>query len=94
MYFDIAKRFLGGSIEIIDVLLAGGADVHVGDRIGDTPLHKAAELGHAEIVTRLIAAGADVHTRNTGKYRDTPLDKARKAGHTDVVKLLRAAGAR
>lgn len=93
MYFASASR-AGGSIEIIDVLLAGGADVHAGNVIGDTPLHMAAEFGHAEIATRLIEAGADVHTRNTGKDRETPLDRARKSGHTDVAELLRAAGAR
>lgn len=93
MYFASASR-AGGSIEIIDVLLAGGADVHAGNVIGDTPLHMAAEFGHADLATRLIEEGADVHTRNTGKDRETPLDRARKSGHTDVVEMLRAAGAR
>lgn len=51
-----------GHLEVVNLVLARGADVNARD-IGDnaTPLHFAAGGGHVAVVRALIDAGADVH---------------------------------
>ena len=46
--------------EIVQLLIAAGADVNARDEFGHTPLHSAAERGTAETTEALIAAGADI----------------------------------
>lgn len=95
------RQFEAPSITLIDAarhgrrsavlaLLASGADVHVKDREGYTPLMHAAQEGHAEIVSDLIAAGAKVNVKTIEK--STPISLA--VGHTDVLRVLLKAGAR
>lgn len=61
------------------------------DILGWTPMHSAAQAGHAEVVRALCMAGATVDA--TDKDRWTPLHVAAGAGHADVVATLRTAGA-
>ena len=50
----------GGHTEVVQALIAAGADVNARDYGGGTALMDAAGEGHVEIVRDLIAAGADV----------------------------------
>jgi hypothetical protein len=77
---------------MVEALLRLGADPNVRHRgDGDTPLIRAARMGHVELVRLLLAARADVHAVTaTGA---TALTEAERAGAPDVVALLRAAGA-
>ena len=61
----------------------GGAFVDVANSRGFTPLHYAAQQGHAEVARILLAAGADPGARNNAGQ--TPLDKARDNKHEEVV---------
>src|SRR5688572_29334315 len=48
-----------GLADVVDALLAAGADVHARERVSDTtPLHWAAEGGHERVVRSLVAHGA------------------------------------
>ncbi len=59
--------------------------------IGYTPLHKAAEDGHAAVVKVLVDSGAD---ENAITFRGfTPLQLATRMGRASVVEILRNAGA-
>jgi len=75
--------------DIVQALIAAGADINVKDGQGGTPLHYAI---HADIVQVLIAAGADINVKNEEGF--APLHFAvRNLFHMiDVVKALIAAG--
>ena len=68
------------SFELVDLLLACGADPNPREASGSTPLHSAAGHGNRAVIDRLLAAGADRDARtNDGK---TPADVARQYGKT------------
>ncbi|MGJ4727706.1 ankyrin repeat domain-containing protein [Luteimonas sp. SDU101] len=71
------------------ILIDRGADIHVQDHMGDTPLHLAAFKAEPEVISMLIEAGADPNARN--KRGQTPLHHAL---HVEVVRPLVEGGAR
>ncbi|MCL1467900.1 ankyrin repeat domain-containing protein [Argonema galeatum] len=80
-----------GAKNIVELLIASGASVHVVDGNGQTPLHVAATQGHRNIVELLIANGAQIDART----RDgcTPLYLAACGEHREVAQLLLDNGA-
>ena len=87
----IAARI--GSLEIVQLLLGGGADVNsrtVGGRFaGSTPLVQAAVQGQMEVVRLLLSKGADVNAKLSGDGAGiSVLQLAIDSGAEDVVKLL------
>ena len=56
-----------------------------------TPLHWAAEKGHATVVTKLLQGNAAVDAANA--YGETPLHNAAFYGHAAVAELLLQANA-
>jgi uncharacterized protein len=87
----LAAKF--GNEQVIQRLIAAGADVNAVERVnGETPLFSAIEKMRAPACIRLlIDAGCDVNRlRNDGA---TPLIRAVRNGLLDVVKMLIAAGA-
>ena len=80
-----------GYLEVVNALVATGADVNKADNDGWTPIYVASQDGHLEVVQALIAAGADVNKAdNDGR---TPISRASLKGHLEVVQALIAAGA-
>ena len=61
------------------------------DHTGATPLHRAAEAGHAKTIDRLIQAGADLNAQDW-KGR-TPLHRAVEKGSADSTSTLLKHGA-
>jgi ankyrin repeat protein len=76
---------LRGHIEVIQILIDAGADVHVSN---DCVINQAAFNGHIEVVRLLLAVGI-----NPRAASDAPLRHAASHGHTEIVRLLLAAGA-
>jgi ankyrin repeat protein len=76
-----------GDEELVEMLLAAGANPNVQNRVGETPLHFAAAHGNIETVRILIAHGAFLNARS--RYtRITPVMAAAESGYADVVELL------
>ncbi len=59
--------------------------------VGDTPLHSAAQWGHAEIVKLFLGSGAAVDAAN--RSEQTPLHYASVFGHQSIEQLLINKGA-
>ena len=77
-------------VEVVEVLIKAGGDVHQAGYDGSTPLSIAAQKGHGEVVEALIKGGCDVHkASNDGT---TLLYMAAQKGHGRVVEALLKAG--
>ena len=71
-FFSQNNAALSGQKEIVELLIAKGADVNA-MRFDGTPLHLA--IGHKEIIKILIAKGADVNSKSKA-FNQTPIDAA------------------
>jgi len=84
---DVAELLL----TCAQVLRTSNVDVHAQDSTGRTPLHTAADAGHARVVSVLSAHGAEVDARD--KEGGTPLHWAAFRGQSRVAELLLDRGA-
>ena len=75
------------STELVEALLAAGADVNAVDNGGSTPLAEAIPNGNIEIAKILLAAGADPAVTN--KHGETAHDIAAARNHAELQSLLR-----
>ncbi|MBI3597782.1 MAG: ankyrin repeat domain-containing protein [Nitrospirae bacterium] len=76
-----------GHKDVVEFLLANGADINSEMQFKVTPLHLAAGAGWKEIVELLLSKGADPNARNESDQ--TPLDVAICKKQTVVVAYLR-----
>ena len=80
-------------LEILQMMLQAGASADGTDnRMGWTPLQKAAEWSEEAIVSALLAGGANVDAKEAGSLH-TPLYIAIKKNRPSIVRLLLDAGA-
>ena len=86
---------LTGDVELMEMLIANGADVDDRDVHGYTPLILAIQEGHTDIAKTLIANGADVNARaaSDGGNDVTPLYLSIILGRGVVENLLLGKGA-
>lgn len=69
--------------EMVELLLANGADVNAKDNGGQTPLFYSIYIGKKTTAELLLAHGADVNAKDVGGM--TPLHWATSHGHNEVV---------
>lgn len=77
-------------LEVVELLLAAGADPNVAHSVGGTPVLVAAYLWRPAVIARLAAAGADLEAKNGAEC--TPLEAPCAQSHDSRVLGLRAAG--
>ena len=63
-FSPLSKAAYNGCLEVVQILIAEGAEVNKPDNFGSTPLYRAVECGHLEVVLKLISFGADLRTCN------------------------------
>ncbi|MFO1503060.1 MAG: ankyrin repeat domain-containing protein [Steroidobacteraceae bacterium] len=78
--------------ELVDRLVAAGADVNARNDYGATPLAQAAVVGNVRIIKRLLGAGADVESANADGQ--TALMVLSRSSNVEAAKLLLKRGAR
>lgn len=77
---------LNNQVEVIEVLLAAGANIESQNRTRFTPLHHAAEAGSIDAINALLKHGADKRAK---MYRGgIPQQIAEYKGHRDAALLL------
>jgi len=80
-----------GNLEKVTRMVEEGANVHITNDMGLTPLHFAAIRGYKDIAEFLILKGADINSQtDTG---DSPLMWAAKREKSDLVELIVQKGA-
>ena len=84
-----ALSFYDVPLELMDWLIAQGADINVKDEYDRTPLHYHAQVNNVEKVALLLEKGADIESK--AAYDETPLFGA--GYHPEVTALLIAKGA-
>jgi len=77
----------------VKALLRAGANPNLPAGFGFTPLHEAAEAGHADVVKVLLAHGADPRLKLAAAYERFPVGAtaaqvARLAGHQKLGALF------
>ncbi|KAK3094160.1 hypothetical protein FSP39_024836 [Pinctada imbricata] len=82
--FSLAAH--GGELEVFEILLSRGANIHNHDHENDTPMHYAAMHKSFTMVEKLIDHGAEVNVQND--FGTTPLWYAAFHGDVSLLKLL------
>uniref|UniRef100_A0A672UL82 Ankyrin repeat and SOCS box containing 2 n=1 Tax=Strigops habroptila TaxID=2489341 RepID=A0A672UL82_STRHB len=78
-------------LEIIDILVKGGAKIESANAYGITSLFVAAESGQLEALRYLAKCGADINTQASDNA--SALYEACKNGHVPIVEFLLSQGA-
>jgi len=83
------RAAIHGHREIVELLLAAGADINATSQDNATPLMGAIHNGHDSLAEYLISKGADVH----GNFGWTPLLTGARAGRVEMIQMLLRHGA-
>ncbi|XP_065903310.1 uncharacterized protein [Dysidea avara] len=75
-----------GHVQLVEALIALGANVNSLDMLKWTALHDAANSGHVQTAKTLIKLGADVNAIDIDS--DNPLQIALQGGHRHVVEFM------
>ncbi len=80
---------MGGTVDVVALLLEKGADINTVDNTGVSPLIAAASVDDAAVAKLLLAKGAAVNTRATGVGQSaTALMGAAYNGNAELTRLL------
>ena len=80
-----------GNANVVEMLLANGANINDTDEQGLTPLMKASLYNYTNIIELLLSRGVDIHEQNTNGA--TAILYASLHSQKDAIQLLMANGA-
>ena len=80
------RAFLGGQLDLLEYLLAQGADTTLRGALGFTPLHYAACYGHGGLTRAL--SDTRVNANTTNDEAETALHIAARNGHIEFLREL------
>lgn len=80
---------MGAEVEIVDLLIAHGAEANRRNGEGQTALHWSSQNGHIEVAKVLLAHGADLEPVDSDEA--LPLHWAEAEGHEDLVEFFMSA---
>ena len=83
----IFMALLLGHTVVARLLVEAGADLHVTDDKGWTPLHWAAKTGDVELVLTMIEGDADPYAID--KIGDSPFDVLKKHEHLRALDIIK-----
>ena len=87
-YTPLLYAARGGDVDLCALLIDRGASVNAATPgMRQTPLHRAAQQGHARVVELLLKAGADAVASDASGV--TPAALAEKHGHVSIAQLLK-----
>lgn len=75
-----------GHNDVVELLIAEGANIHSEDKRKLSPLHLAAANGHCHVMATLLDREADINVR--GPHGKTPLRIACDHGQLDAIRFL------
>jgi len=78
-----------GDVELVQSLIAGGANINAQDKNNWAPLHYAVKKGHKKIADLLLANGADVNVKTDEGITPLHLTNSSK----EIAELLVSKGA-
>ena len=81
-----------GHLDVINTLIAAGADIDLGNQYEKTPLYMASLQGHVDVVSVLLEHGADINKASPNDGR-SPFFAAADQGNVEVVRILAERGA-
>ena len=76
-----------GYLDVVELLLAAGANASRFSHDGSTPLHEAALGGHLEVARTLIRAGAETRATDNGGH--SVFCAAKVGGNRELMELLK-----
>jgi ankyrin repeat protein len=79
------------TIQLIDLLLAAGAEINLGATMGETALHFAALRSSPAVIRHLLACGANPRVYDSDYTPCCPADNAKLAKRWEVAAILREA---
>jgi ankyrin repeat protein len=88
----LSSAISGDDVEMVEILLAGGANPNIVHMYGSTALSSAVSEQRVDLVKLLLAAGADPNF--VDDWSHTPLSGAASHGNLEMLELLHQAGAR
>jgi hypothetical protein len=85
--FSVLHHAAGrGDLNVVELLLAAGANTNKRSHDGSSPLHEAVLRGHLEVARALVAAGAETRATTNSGY--SVLEAARVSGNQALVEWL------
>ena len=73
-------------LDVVHMLIAGNADIHIRDQFGNTPLHIAALINNVDIFRELTEAGANLDIQND--RGEIPLEIAEKKNNQNIINFI------